>query len=397
MFVDGGACTGVSEKTAAAKDEFFEEKISFEEWARIDASSWKGHDYIDIREMVRKATVLRTGAKELVSTLQKRGVVVAMVSGGLDVQCEYVAEELGVPKDLVITNVLGRKPSGDGGEVLDGTVDVRVTWDGKGDVIVALAKKLGIDMACVCHVGDDDNDLPAFRACGESVAVNPRTSRAGEGARHCVEKCSNLMDLAVMLMPPARVVWIRHGQAEHNVGKERGPFIMHPKLTSQGVASVLELRSELRKFGVIREGEDSRKSVSAVYCSPLERAIQTATLLFPKHCVILDDRLSEILGGNMASKRASADSIKAEWKEHVNIDAVDPKSIPWLGDFVLEPKTVFTRRLKLFLRELYASVRPGETVAVVTHSGVLYILLGLHVYTGKFVFSKIPTFPESDK
>ena len=181
----------------SAKKAFFEGKITFEEWARRDVLLWKGHSYEDIAQVARSSSIIFPGAKTLVKLLQARGVVVALVSGGLCVQTYWVADQLGIPRDLVRTNVLGTCRDASGNIVLDGTVSVDVEWDAKGRIVEELAKSHGISMECVCHV-----DIPAFRMCGESVALNPRNQETRESAKHCVDNCTDFHNLVSLFIPP---------------------------------------------------------------------------------------------------------------------------------------------------------------------------------------------------
>lgn len=194
--------TEIKETGPSAKKAFFEGKITFEEWARRDVLLWKGHSYEDIAQVARSSSIIFPGAKTLVKLLQARGVVVALVSGGLCVQTYWVADQLGIPRDLVRTNVLGTCRDASGNIVLDGTVSVDVEWDAKGRIVEELAKSHGVSMECVCHVGDDQNDIPAFRMCGESVALNPRNQETRESAKHCVDNCTDFHNLVSLFIPP---------------------------------------------------------------------------------------------------------------------------------------------------------------------------------------------------
>lgn len=193
--------TDITDPEPSAKKAFFEGKITFEEWARRDVFLWKGHSYEDIAQVARSSSLIFPGAHALIKLLQARGVIVALVSGGLCVQTNWIADQLGIPRDLVRTNVLGTCRAPSGKLVLDGTVAVNVAWDAKGRLVQELAESHGISMECVCHIGDDKNDIPAFRVCGESVAVNPQNQETRDGAKHFVDHCNDLRELIPLLVP----------------------------------------------------------------------------------------------------------------------------------------------------------------------------------------------------
>ena len=173
-----------------------------------------------------------------------------------------------------------------------------------------------------------------------------------------------------------RVLWMRHGQAEHNVATEHAALIEHPRLTALGVEQARMLGETLRECG-------AAQSVATVYASPLERAVQTAALVFPEHRIVLDDRLNELLGANMASRRAPAAEIRAEWGERVDTSALDAEHVPWIAAGMRhEPLDAFKQRLQSFFRDAVAHAPPGTTIAVVAHSGVLRVVLDRYVGCG---------------
>ena len=333
-------------------------------------------------QVARSSSKIFPGARTLVKLLQAHGVVVALVSGGLCVQTYWVADQLGIPRDLVRTNVLGTCRDASGRTVLDGTVAVNVAWDAKGRLVEELAKSHGIGMECVCHVGDDKNDIPAFSACGESVAVNPRNQETCMGAKHCVEFCNDFRELVSLLMPPARVLWIRPGSPEYISRGSRDPAHQGVSLTFNG-ESYTYIDSKYQPC------------VSRVYASPLKRGVRKAVELFPQFCVKLDDRLIDRLEPNTMSKRDPVAVIQAKCGPRVDCSGLDHSHVPWVGDDHKEADDVFTTRVHQFSDALVSGLKPGETVAVISHNHVVSELFGEHLGMGRVVLRDVPLIPSS--
>ena len=111
-------------------------------------------------------------------------------------------------------------------------------------------------------------------------------------------------------MPPT-VHFIRHGQADHNVGyKTYGdpaydmPCFWNASLTDQGVeeAKLLRDREDLRGCRII--------------VSPLQRALETASAIFPDQTFEIDDLVSEFNPAWRCNRRIDLATLKDEWPEH---------------------------------------------------------------------------------
>jgi probable phosphoglycerate mutase len=106
-----------------------------------------------------------------------------------------------------------------------------------------------------------------------------------------------------------------------------------------------------------------------VLASPLQRAQQTARLLFPDRAIVLDPRLMEMDFGDWEGKTLAelraAPGAKAEERERLGLDFSAPG-----GE---TPRQVQTR-LKPLLAEIAAA---GESTIIVTHKAVLRALLSL--------------------
>jgi phosphoserine phosphatase len=152
----------VGEKTA---DLYENGKITYEEWARLDASCWKN---IPLAQVLSALGEIRytTGAPELMEQLRTHGIRTGIVSAGLSVLVDKAKIDLGV--DLAISNEL-RVNEG----TLTGEVLVRVGTSNKPEVIEEAAWLLGAEMGETVAVGDNASDIP--RRAGLRIAFKPLT------------------------------------------------------------------------------------------------------------------------------------------------------------------------------------------------------------------------------
>jgi phosphoserine phosphatase len=115
---------------------------------------------------------LMPGARALIATLRRAGVVTALVSGGFTVFADRVATDLGF--DRVVAN---RLDIADG--KLAGTVRPPIVVGAtKRDALMALAAELGLALDETLAVGDGANDLPMLSAAGLGVAFHAKPAVA---------------------------------------------------------------------------------------------------------------------------------------------------------------------------------------------------------------------------
>ncbi len=161
-------------------DQYFAGEITYNQWADLDASLWKGQSVEEVMSVV-KATKLVPGATETVVRLKEAGIKVAILSGGLDVLAEDVARRIGV--DYVLTN---RLLYSDG--KLTGEVETRVGWGEKVQEIQSICSHFNVSLKDTAFVGDGRNDLSVFDAVGLSIAFRPEDDEVAEAAMHTVRE-----------------------------------------------------------------------------------------------------------------------------------------------------------------------------------------------------------------
>lgn len=152
---------------------------------------------------------------------------------------------------------------------------------------------------------------------------------------------------------------IRHAPAAGNVG---GVFMgqVDAPPQAEGIATAAGLAGTV--------------PADRVWASPLQRAAQTADVLFPDHDVVLDDRLMERHLGTWQGR--VKDEVRAEQPSaFTTAGTLDLTVTPPGG----ESFDALQARVAAVLRDV-AAVPEGEVVALVAHNGVLRtarVLLGL--------------------
>jgi phosphoserine phosphatase len=142
---------GTWSQGASAAERYMRGEISYTEWAETDAKYWAGVKLSALQQVLDRIPC-QQGATEVFSTLRERDIRTAIVSAGLSVLADKVAEEVGA--DFSISNELMIDEG-----ILTGGITVKVAVDEKGKLIEQIADDLAIPMNEVALVGDQANDL----------------------------------------------------------------------------------------------------------------------------------------------------------------------------------------------------------------------------------------------
>jgi phosphoserine phosphatase len=171
---------------------FYGGKMMWEEWARKDAGLWAGRHVDKIERIARKCPTVH-GAKETVNKLRDAGLDIAIISGGLSVFAECVAEKLGISH--VFANRLDSE-----NRVLTGNITNTVTQTNKPEVLQQLLEKLRLRLQQTLAVGDDFTMIPVFRIVGLAIAFNPLDLDVGKSA-HMTVNSQSLLDILPYVLP----------------------------------------------------------------------------------------------------------------------------------------------------------------------------------------------------
>ncbi len=179
-------------RNEAALQEFIHGRIDDMEFMRRDIALWRR-----IRpELCRKEieSILaplpfNAGIGETVSALRERGVKTVIISGGLDIVAERIADAFGFD-DWLANGV----ECGEDGK-LTGEGLLRVELRNKRSALDAILKKHHVKRERAACVGDSFVDVPMFEGCALSIAFNPSDDEVVKHATHVI----NEKDLRLVL------------------------------------------------------------------------------------------------------------------------------------------------------------------------------------------------------
>jgi phosphoserine phosphatase len=156
--------------------------IDYLEFIRRDVSLWKTNG-----KSVKKSTIQKIlysipfikGANECISFLKEHHIQTAIVSAGLDILAEKIAQDIGI--DYAFANEV--KVGTDGRLTGEGVLHVELMH--KDNNVKALAQKLNFPLDACAAVGNSCFDIPMLEICGLGIAFNPEDA--------CVVKCADVV------------------------------------------------------------------------------------------------------------------------------------------------------------------------------------------------------------
>ncbi|MEM2795566.1 MAG: HAD family phosphatase, partial [Thermofilaceae archaeon] len=156
---------GTKEKAVSTAEAFKQGRITYEDWARLDAALWKGRKLDELQKALHDIEI-REGARELIILAKKKGLYTLAISAGLGFITNEVVEELGIDhqmsNELEIIN-----------NTLTGRVFIRVTYSNKGDLLADFCNRFSIKLSETIVIGDNEVDIPMLRLAGLAIAFNP--------------------------------------------------------------------------------------------------------------------------------------------------------------------------------------------------------------------------------
>jgi phosphoserine phosphatase len=162
-----GTHAGVENQIREITERAMRGEIDFEASLRARVALLEGLDE-SVLSQVRSQIVLTPGARTLVSTLQKLGHSVAVVSGGFTAVIEPLIKELNISHYRA--NSL---------EIIDGKLTGKLTGKiidraAKAEALRDFAKAEGVEIEQTIAIGDGANDLDMIAAAGLGIAFNAK-------------------------------------------------------------------------------------------------------------------------------------------------------------------------------------------------------------------------------
>ena len=174
-----------------------------------------------------------------------------------------------------------------------------------------------------------------------------------------------------------RLLLVRHAPVATTgkvlYGRERGHH-----LTKEGKTATRQLAQRLAGI-----------DLQAVYCSPLERTIETATLLGTPHelAPVVEEQLIEVDYGKWTGQELKTLYKLPEWKTVVH----QPSRMRFPGgESLAEAQLRGTRAC-----EKLVGLHPDGAIAVITHADIIRLVLGFYLGQPLDLLSRITVSPTS--
>jgi phosphoserine phosphatase len=149
-------------------------EIDIDQWGQLDARLWAGHSADTVVAAFRRVPWM-PGARSLVERMWRAGVRLVLVSSGIDLHVDGVADAIQAShafcNRLVVED--GR---------LTGDLVIDVPEEGKGDVVRQVMADLRTAPEACIALGDGMADVEMFRAVGWSAAIDPLKASIGSEA-----------------------------------------------------------------------------------------------------------------------------------------------------------------------------------------------------------------------
>jgi phosphoserine phosphatase len=167
---------GVAEQAKDLPARWQRKQISYEQWAQLDASFWRGSS----RETIVTAlgtNPFRDGARELIDWFTARAIPCVGISSGLSIFNEITAAELGIKE--VISNELQC-------DICKGEISIQVNEENKGEIMDEILERYAVSDKEVAAFGDSTADIPLLRKAGLGIAICPANEVVWSFADHVV-------------------------------------------------------------------------------------------------------------------------------------------------------------------------------------------------------------------
>lgn len=188
---------GNAEVNAERFSAFRAGEISYAEWVELDIAGWRdgGATRASIEAAIREELRLVPGARAVTAELNRRGYVVVVVSGTLDIVLQTLFPD--GPFQRTFSNQIRFDESGS----ISGWSATPFDLAGKAEALRLLSSETEIPTRQFAFVGDHLNDIDALRIVGCPIAYDPKHESVRSVARHVLPR-GDLSRLLTLLPGP---------------------------------------------------------------------------------------------------------------------------------------------------------------------------------------------------
>ncbi len=179
---------GVWDKAKKHKEMFFNRKITYEEWAKLDAELWRGRKEEEFLSIINRVPLM-DHAKETLQYLTSKYKVI-ILSSGLDI-LKHRLQNSKVDKFISNTLIFKNKE-------FTGEIKVQVKFDNKDKILENILKEYKMGFENVAAIGDALNDVNMLKKAKLSIAINPKNKEVEE-ISHIIIRGKTLKPLQYIL------------------------------------------------------------------------------------------------------------------------------------------------------------------------------------------------------
>jgi len=166
-----------NEERAKTKDDFFSNRIPYQEWFERDIKMWnKAGVTKDQMLQALKGLKLHEGALETLQKIKNNGIKIAIISGSIDLVLKKV---FGIHQSLFDEVLINKITFGEGG-VINGGKHTPFDQEHKATGFKMIAEKEDVDLSECVFVGDNYNDVHVAEIAGLSIAFDCKSEKLAE-------------------------------------------------------------------------------------------------------------------------------------------------------------------------------------------------------------------------
>ena len=152
----------------------------YAEWFKKLLALMKGKSISEIKNLVLPPVYAnKAGLEETCKKLKEMGILVGILSSGIDFVADHIVEEFGL--DFCVINKIALD-----GDNFTGTGELIVNLWKKDEVLLKLCRDLNIEPKEVAVVGDYSSELPLFKIAGLGFAYSPKDEAIQNAANYVI-------------------------------------------------------------------------------------------------------------------------------------------------------------------------------------------------------------------